>query len=569
MSRRSSNKNDNSSRFLCFNSLFKLLLNILPLCLFFSYYPVISLGASESMNFELSVALIWLVVFDVVVLVGSLRRKEFWRGVVKGWRWLLLPIWLSLTVIWSLNPVRGVLTAGILWLICFAVYGMWSYRGVLDTQFRARWWKWFYGSTMLVCAWCVVQCVLDLMGVPRGCSLMCAGCTYQMFGFPHPNGFAIEPQFMGNLLIAPAMVIAWILVQDNWNGVFRGRVARARRHGARALILGRNLRKPLKTPFPITHVANSQVFNDNGLHFLCFKFLLLCFFVITATLFLTFSRGAIYAFGVGMVVMSVLEVVREKKMRKDVAKRVGMVWLVVVGAFVMVLNLQGLMAQFSRTNDTYVTGVTKVLNHLSLGVIDVRGVSEEKQALESGVTGVDGSCGESEGDMEVVEKPVENSEDGLDEDGQEEAVFDGYVAESTDTRLRLTGAAIEVWHGNFTTAMFGVGLGGAGTALYNAGLSPAPKEIVQNEYASLLLETGVVGIVLASVLVAMVVMSIWKRGDRGILMLLLAYGVTLFFFSGLPNALQIYLMPAVLMVVRLDARDTSVRRNKKSGIVVY
>ena len=148
-------------------------------------------------------------------------------------------------------------------------------------------------------------------------------------------------------------------------------------------------------------------------------------------------------------------------------------------------------------------------------------------------------------------------------------MFDGYVAESTDTRLRLTGAAIEVWHGNFTTVMFGVGLGGAGTALYNAGLSPAPKEIVQNEYASLLLETGVVGIVLAGVLVVMVVMSIWKRGDRGILMLVLAYGVTLFFFSGLPNALQIYLIPAVLMVVRLDARDTSVRRNKKSGIVVY
>ena len=523
MSRRSSNKNDNSSRFLCFNSLFKLLLNILPLCLFFSYYPVISLGASESMNFELSVALIWLVVFDVVVLVGSLRRKEFWRGVVKGWRWLLLPIWLSLTVIWSLNPVRGVLTAGILWLICFAVYGMWSYRGVLDTQFRARWWKWFYGSTMLVCAWCVVQCVLDLMGVPRGCSLMCAGCTYQMFGFPHPNGFAIEPQFMGNLLIAPAMVAAWLYLNKN----------------------------------------------DNGLHFLRFKNIVLCFFIVTATLFLTFSRGAIYAFGVGMVVMSVLEVVREKKMRKDVAKRVGMVWLVVVGAFVVVLNLQGLMAQLSRTNDTYVTGVTKVLNHLSLGVIDVRGVSEEKQALESDITGVDGSGGESEGDMEVVEKPVENSEDGLDEDGQEEAVFDGYVAESTDTRLRLTGAAIEVWHGNFTTAMFGVGLGGAGTALYNAGLSPAPKEIVQNEYASLLLETGVVGIVLAGVLVVMVVMSIWKRGDRGILMLLLAYGVTLFFFSGLPNALQIYLMPAVLMVVCLNARDTSVGRNKKSGIVVY
>ncbi len=38
----------------------------------------------------------------------------------------------------------------------------------------------------------------------------------------------------------------------NWNGVSRGRVARARRHGASALILGRASEKPLETPFPVT-----------------------------------------------------------------------------------------------------------------------------------------------------------------------------------------------------------------------------------------------------------------------------------------------------------------------------
>ena len=38
----------------------------------------------------------------------------------------------------------------------------------------------------------------------------------------------------------------------NWNGVSRGRVARARRHGASALILGRASEKLLETPFPVT-----------------------------------------------------------------------------------------------------------------------------------------------------------------------------------------------------------------------------------------------------------------------------------------------------------------------------
>jgi len=93
-------------------------------------------------------------------------------------------------------------------------------------------------------------------------------------------------------------------------------------------------------------------------------------------------------------------------------------------------------------------------------------------------------------------------------------------------------------------------LGGAGTALYNAGLSPAPKEIVQNEYASLLFETGVVGVVLVVLLVVLVVRVIIKMRLGVVLVpLLVAYGVTLLFFSGLPNALQIYLMPAVLMAV--------------------
>ena len=35
---------------------------ILPAVLFFSYYPVISFGANETMNFELSLPMIWLVI---------------------------------------------------------------------------------------------------------------------------------------------------------------------------------------------------------------------------------------------------------------------------------------------------------------------------------------------------------------------------------------------------------------------------------------------------------------------------------------------------------------------------
>ena len=529
-------KTTTGSRFLGFDFLFKNLLNILPLFLFFSYYPVISLGRGEAMNFELSLPLIWLVVFDTVAVVLMIKRRILWKGLKgKWWLWVLLPVWLTVSVLWSLNFVRGLLTMGILWLIYIAGYGMWQLKGLLDAEFRRRWWKWFFGATFLVCAWCVVQCMLDVAGVSRECTLLCPGCTYHMFGFPHPNGFAIEPQFMGNLLLAPAIVTAWIILKkDDCNSAFRAR----RRSGPssradRAFYLGRNLRRSLKTLLPVV----------------------LCF-IITATLFLTFSRGAIYAFIVAMVFMSVI--CRPKRLTRDTLegarlslwsrvkrfRALGTVWLIIICAFVCALNLQGVMAQVSPTNDTYTDGVAKVVNQLSLGVIDIRG-------------------------DEVVEKPVENSEDnrggGTDENGtgesekigaleesntREEAVFDGYVAESTDTRLRLTGAAVTVWKRDFKTAIFGVGLGGAGWALYAEGLSPAPKEIVQNEYASLLLETGIVGVVLLILTLVLVIKVMIRSSASGALLaLLVAYGVTLLFFSGLPNALQIYLMLVVLMVI--------------------
>ncbi|MBR2839888.1 O-antigen ligase family protein [Candidatus Saccharibacteria bacterium] len=452
---------------------------------------MIRLGENETMYFELSVAEIWLVVFDMVGFLILIIKKRLFRDCGKWWKWVLLPIWITISVMWSLNVTRGLLTVGVMWAIVMVIYVVWNLRDMLDEEFRRKWWKWFLGSTLVVCVWCIVQCVMDLAGVSQECTLLCDGCTYRMFGFPHPNGFAIEPQFMGNLLLAPIMAIVWL------------------------------------------YVKRTGVKTTTGSCSVCSKFLLFCFFVTTAILFLTFSRGAIYAFVMGMCFLSGYEVMRsKKKQRGEMWQRMGVVWGVTVLAFVGALVTQGAMAEASPTNDTFGDGVAKVLNHLSLGIIKVRGADKTE--------------------VEVVEKPVENSvENDEKEEKKEEAVFDGYVAESTDTRMRLTGAAVKIWSGDFRTALIGVGIGGAGQVLYNNGLSPAPREIVQNEYASLLLETGLVGVVLLVVLVVLVIRVVARmgRGNEMILSLLVAYGVSLVFFSGLPNALQIYLMPIILMVM--------------------
>ena len=452
--------------------LYRCLLYIMPLILVFSYFPVISLGGNETMNFELSLPLIWLVVFDVLSVVMIVRkyRAEIFSKVFGSILWWLFPIFATLSVIWSLNVTRGILTVGVMWLLFFAVISFWELRENLDEKFWRNFWKWFFGSALFACAWCVVQCVLDVVGVSQDASLLCDGCVYQMFGFPHPNGFAIEPQFMGNLLLAPIIVSLCFYIKNNNK-----------------------------------------------------KYLLL-FLIFASTLFLTFSRGAIYACVVGLVFLWCFSYFRaKKKERKSVCFSILKSLGVLVVAFLFTLNLQGILAVVSPTSDGYFDGVSKVVNHLSLGVIDLK--KSEPQGNE----------------------PVENS---VENQGKTEPAFDGYVAESTDTRVRLSKASFDIWKKDFKTMAVGVGIGGAGQALYNNGASPAPKEIVQNEYVSLLLETGIIGVSLFVVILVLAVRVILKKTkDPGmILALLLAYGVSLLFFSGVPNVLHIVLFSGLFVV---------------------
>lgn len=463
---------------------------ILPAVLCFSYFPVISLGVAETMNFELSLPLIWLAIFDVMSVIAVFKFKK--TKVIAGkWWYYLFPFFATLSVFWSENKLRGALTLGVMWAVIIAIMAFAIMkREIFDARFKKNFWKWFFGASLLACAWCWVQCLLDIFGVTRDYTLMCLGCTYQSFGFPHPNGFAIEPQFMGNLLLAPALI------------------------GAEMFVVTKQSDKVLE-----------------------WKHLCGIFFITSATLFLTFSRGAIYAFVVGLVFMSCRLVIKIKE-RKVIFKRIGLIWAVTVCSFLFTLNMQGLMAVISPTNEGYLGGISRVISQLSLGVINLN---------------LEGSRGE---DM-VVEKPVENSVDSYVEnfdrnvaERNNESTFDGYVPESTDTRVKLTSVALEKWQSSKTNMLFGVGIGGAGQSLYDAGLIDSPKEIVQNEYASLLLEVGIIGVLLIIVTAVTMCKWLWKKcGFQLVLPLIIAYFVTLFFFSGLPNALHIYLLPPLVYMV--------------------
>ena len=434
----------------------------LPAVLFFSYYPRFALGETDFMHLELSLPLIWLALFAIISIPSAIAQFKSFRAKPRLYKSMLFTVlafilYLSISIFWSLNPLRTLLTAGIVWCLFIVVL---SFNGfIFTTSLRQTLLKIFFISTFCICVFCWLQCILDIAGLKRPYTLLCLGCTYRTFGFPHPNGFAIEPQFMGNLLIAPTLTSLYLLVTEK--------------------------AKPARLKLS----------------------LLLLFF--TSTLFLTFSRGAIYAFCLGAALLLVLLIIKTQSMRP--LKYL----IVIVISFIATLCAQGIFATLSPTSDTFVTGVTKSIHQLSLGTIDLR---------------------------PTVRKPTPDSQPLHQAAEQSTSTFDGYVEESTETRLDLTAAAFRLSTGSLPTFFFGVGLGGAGKAL-------GSKEIIQNEYASLLLELGLLGLLLFIASVVFVVLLFIKKHPDGLVLILsviFAYLLTIFFFSGLPNALHIYILPFLL-----------------------
>ncbi len=447
-----------------------ILLYISPIVLFFSYYPIIPIISTESTNYEFSLPLLWLLLFSIlslkdffITLKNALKKKN---PVVLS---LLFPVYISLSAIWSQNHLRGLLTAGIFW--CLIITGV----SILTTFMknpsfsRDKFLKIFLFSSVGFCIICWLQSILDVLNVGRETTLLCLGCTSRMFGFPHPSGFAIEPQFMGNLLLAPTLAAIYL-----WT-------------------------KPKTEKLPLKR---------NTLMVLSFLF--------ASTLFLTFSRGAIYAFGVGFVLLLVLNLAKLKN--HTFLKSLPLI----IASGVFVVLAQGIFSAVSYTDSTFLSGIEKSISQMTLGKVNLE--LEPKQSSET--------------------TPDETTE------SNDSPVFSGYVEESTNVRMNFNRIALELAPKTPMTLLFGYGLGSAGTAMYNEGRTAAPLEIIQNEPLSLLLETGLLGIILALFSLALILKFLKKlnRPERYLLWaILLSFALSLMFFSGLPNALHVYLFPVFLI----------------------
>ena len=242
------------------------------------------------------------------------------------------------------------------------------------------------------------------------------------------------------------------------------------------------------------------------------------------TLFLTLSRGAIFAFLLGAFIL----LIHFRKSLKSLIKLLVLIFF----TFIFSLNLQGILSTIGPTDANYVTGINRALSQLTF---DKLGHTEplKKKSQE-------------------VEPAEDNSPD-----------FNGYVEESTNRRLELAEFALKISTENPTNLLFGTGVGSAGTELYRhfPEKQGHKKEIVQNEYLETLLETGLFGI-FALIMSIITFFKLEKiKFNAFSLALFVAFLFQLIFFSGLPNALHVYLLPMIYLIYDQNSFSRTIKRN--------
>ena len=494
---------------------------ILLIILFFSYYPVIPLFSTESSNYEFSLPLLWLLLMGILSLpifladLCNLITKKTPLTKVPVQIPLILssiPLYFSLTLLWSPNKLRGFMTAGIIW--CLYLSLLTFYKNIILKKTPLSLEKPFLLGATLASGFCWVQAILNTLNIPGDRILLCLGCTNLSFGFPHPNGFAIEPQFMGNLLLAPAIFL-----------VFR-----------------------------VIHPKNHQTRQTKILY------LALAGFVIS-TLFLIFSRGATYSFFLAIAVIFLYELFHAKNRLLIATKLISLVLF----PLIFVTLVQGLMSEFGPTSDTFMGGVSRSLSQMTLGRIKI----PLPEAKNPPVTSNESSS-LAPNDNVSTNASTNSSANST----STTPLFDGYITESTDIRVKLSKMGLQLATSHPKQFFFGSGLGSSGVALYQ--MFPelgSTKEITQNQYVAILVETGFIGILIIFCSSACVIYLCYsrqksieqsskqsskqsmKKSNFSSLIsnitpaklyfasLILAYAASVCFFSGLPNALHIYLVP--------------------------
>lgn len=445
-----------------------------PFAMWFSYYPNFHFGKSAGANLEFSIALIYVV---VLALAGTKTICQNCKKLIKNNAVLLtgfFVFWNFLTILNTQNLLRTVLVSGVwlvLWLDFLVILSL-SKNKILFQKITKN----FIFSSLVMACLSIIQVIYGAW-TDWG---LCAGCKAQGFGFVRPSVFAIEPQFFGSMLLAPIVLL--------------------------------------------TH----KIFSKKAS-----KFEKITLWILLLSLYLTLSRGAIFA---AIFAILVLIFVSQPFSKRKILSNIIISMSFVFSSFLSGMIFHAIFTELNpRISDGFYDSISKSVNQMSLGKIKLPKIEKtgnheiNEPEIESN------NLNSKEPTEKYVEKP-------------KKAMFDGYVEKSTNERTKMSDLAIETWLSNPFVVFFGVGSGASGTAILNSTRQIAnSSEIVQNEFLSILLELGFFGFVIW----LLIIFGIFRktRKEKYIWSIFVAFLVQWIFFSGLPNALHIYLILAVIFAI--------------------
>lgn len=445
-----------------------------PFAIWFSYYPNFHFGKSAGANLEFSIALAYAV---VLALAGIKTIYQNRKKIIKNNAVLLtgfFVFWNFLTILNTQNLLRTVLVSGVwlvLWLDFLVILSL-SKNKILFQKITKN----FIFSSLVMACLSIIQVIYGAW-TDWG---LCAGCKAQGFGFVRPSIFAIEPQFFGSMLLAPIVLL--------------------------------------------TH----KIFSKKAS-----KFEKIILWILLFSLYLTLSRGAIFAaFFAILILIFVSQPLSKRKILSNIIISMSFVF----SSFLSGMIFHAIFTELNpRISDGFYDSISKSVNQMSLGKIKLPKI-EKTGNHEINEPEIESNNLNSK---ELTEKYVEKPK---------KAMFDGYVEKSTNERTKMSDLAIDTWLSNPFVVFFGVGSGASGTAILNSTRQIAnSSEIVQNEFLSILLELGFFGFVIW----LLIIFGIFRktRKEKYIWSIFVAFLVQWIFFSGLPNALHIYLILATIFAI--------------------
>ena len=292
----------------------------LPISVWFSYQPLIRLGQSETMYFELSISVVYLMIVAVASLPLIWRARQELAKNRAVWLSGVFVLVCLISLFWTSNLIRGVLTCGIAGGLALTLWGMLARpEGIYRLKSAIS--RVFIAMTVVMSGVSLGQFFAGIW-LDSNVTMLCAGCQTTQFGFVRPNGFTIEPQFFGGLLVM---------------GIF---------------------------------LLMHEIITKKSAKWSVWAMLMLFLVVLVLTL----SRGAIFSLLVGGVVFMVVNYRRWR--------RIGLIVMSGIVSVIVALALQGWAAMISPTIDETFTGaVNKSVNQLSMGAIDLK-IDEPKSEAD-------------------------------------------------------------------------------------------------------------------------------------------------------------------------------------------